>query len=47
MGTGNEELSRNSKYVEGRQRPLKLKFRSQATVEEMRAGVWRLSEKEE
>ena len=42
-----EEVVRIGKYTEGGQRPLKVKFRSQVAAEEIIAGAWKLSKKEE
>lgn len=42
-----EEVQRMGKYQEGGQRPLRVRFRSQNSAEEVLAGAWRLSKCED
>ncbi len=36
-----EEIHRAGKYQEGQERPLKVRFRSQVSAEEVLAGAWK------
>ena len=42
-----EEVTRIGKFEEGKQRPMRIRLRSQVTAERVLAGSWRLASKEE
>ncbi|MPC99531.1 hypothetical protein E2C01_094951 [Portunus trituberculatus] len=42
-----EEVSRIGRYEEGKARPMRIKFKSQALAEEVLTGSWRLGKRED
>ena len=42
-----EEVSRIGKYEEGKNRPMRIKFKSQTSAEEVINGAWRLGKRED
>ena len=47
LGDDIEEVVRLGKYEEGKQRPMRIRMRSQVAAEQALAGSWRLAKREE